>query len=524
MMMTTTTVVANGMAETAAVNQAINTNTRTATRRQVANAWIPSFPPKLPPHLQLPSPRTVKASVAILTMSAMATAMTTTTTADASTTEVIAVGKMARNGNIRTARNANVRIQRPQRQKRHQKRRKASVVASVHNPNTKKMVVVTTITTTVAAVGTAGIAVVHLATKTNLFTARNASVLIQSMITVAAPAHVVRPHGSAMETAMTTITTADANTMGAIAVVSVVPSTNTPTVRSASAKTNRTSPKLIAGANVVYLITLATVDAMTKTTIVHVDGIKVTAAEALATSINFRTVRSVTARTPKLKRKGAAPVNNNAGWPLMWAMVVVTITTTTAAVVGTKETAVEVVATRGNSYTAANVNAQTPLSRRAIAPANVEIPSTNLTVVVTMTTTIVAVAGTAVTVAAQVATSDNGFIAASASVRIRNSRRPTSAQATKEVVCMLHGLATVDAMTRTTTARAIGIKAIAAGKVATSVSTSTVPSANAWTQPRRRPDVQRAVTAVPRVSSATSDATMKTITAAATGTVATVVE
>jgi len=219
------------------------------------------------------------------------------------------------------------------------------------------MVVVTTITTTVAAVGTAEIAVVHLATKTNLFTARNASVLIQSMITAAAPENVVRPHGSAMETAMTTITTADANTMGAIAVVSVVPSINTPTVRSASAKTNRTSPKLIARANVVYLITLATVDAMTKTTIVHVDGIKVTAAEALATSINFRTVRSVSARTPKLKRKGAAPVNNNAGWPLMWAMVVVTITTTTAAVVGTKETAVEAVATRDNSYTAVNVNA-----------------------------------------------------------------------------------------------------------------------------------------------------------------------
>jgi len=89
---------------------------------------------------------------------------------------------------------------------------------------------------------------------------------------------------------------------------------------------------------------------------------------------------------------------------------------------------------------------------------------------------------------------------------------------------MLHGLATVDAMTRTTTARAIGIKVTAAEKVATSVSTSTVQSANAWTQPRRRPDVQRAVTAVPRVSSATSDVTMKTITAAATGTVATVVE
>jgi hypothetical protein len=84
---------------------------------------------------------------------------------------------------------------------------------------------------------------------------------------------------------------------------------------------------------------------------------KVTAAEPLGTSGNIRTVRSVGARTPKLKRKGAAPVKNNAGWPLMWAMVVVTITTTTAAVVGTKETAVEPVGTRDNSYTAANVNA-----------------------------------------------------------------------------------------------------------------------------------------------------------------------
>merc|ERR1712032_1158711 len=112
----------------------------------------------------------------------------------------------------------------------------------------------------------------------------------------------------------------------AIAVAKAAKSTSIPTARSASAKTNRTSPNLIAKANVVYLITLATVDATTKTTIVHVDGMRVTAAEALGTSINFRTVRSVSARTPKLKRKEAAPVKNNAGWPLMWAMVVVTIT------------------------------------------------------------------------------------------------------------------------------------------------------------------------------------------------------
>merc|ERR1719389_858914 len=144
--------------------------------------------------------------------------------------------------------------------------------------------------------------------------------------------------------------------MGAIAVVSVVPSTNTPILRSASAKTNLTSPKLIAEANVVYLITLATVDAMTKTTTVHVDGIKVTAAEALATSINFRTVKSVSARTPKLKRKGAAPVKNNAGWPLMWAMAVVTITTTTAAVVGTEVTAAAQVVTSDNGFIAVSAS------------------------------------------------------------------------------------------------------------------------------------------------------------------------
>jgi len=159
-----------------------------------------------------------------------------------------------------------------------------------------------------------------------------------------------------------------------------------------------------------------------------------------------------------------------------------------------------------------------------IALANVGILNTKLTVVATMTTTNVPVTGTAVTVAAQVVTSDNGFIVAIASVWIRNLRSPTSARATKEVVCMLPGLATVGVTTRTTTARAIGITVTAAEKVATSVSTSTVQSANVWTQPRRRPDVQRAVSVVPRISQATSDVTMKTITAAATGTMVTVVE
>jgi len=354
---TTTTVVASGMAETAAVNRGINTNTRTATKRPVANAWTRSFPPKPPPPPQLLCPRTVKARVAVLTMLVMVIAMITTTTADASGTEVIAVEPMARNGNILTARNVNARTRRPLRHQSQQQRRKASVLVSALNPTTKKMAVVMTIITTVAVVGTAAIAVAHLATKINLFTARAASVLIQDMITVAVPVHVGRLHGSATATAMTTITTVVANMMVAIAVVSVAPNTSIPTAQSASAKTSRTNPNLIARASVVSLIILATDDAMTKTTIVRVDGMLVTAAEALGTSGNFRIARNVSARIPKLKRKAAVPVQNSAGWPLMWVMVVVTITTTTAAVIGIKETAVVPVVTRDSSCTAANANA-----------------------------------------------------------------------------------------------------------------------------------------------------------------------
>jgi len=261
------------------------------------------------------------------------------------------------------------------------------------------MAAVTTIITTVVVAGTVGIAAAYLATKTNLFTALHVSVLIQNTITVVASVLVGRPHLSAMATAMTIITTAAANMMGVIAVVSVAPSTSIPTARSASAKMNRTNPNLIAMANAVYLIILATVGATMKTIIVHADGMLVTAAEPLGTSGNFRIARSVSARTLKLKRKTAAPEQNNAGWPLMWAMVVVTITTTTAVAIGIKETAVEPVVIRDNFYTAVNANAQTLHFRRAIAPANAGMLNTKLTVGVMTTTTIVAATGTVVTVA-----------------------------------------------------------------------------------------------------------------------------
>jgi len=129
-------------------------------------------------------------------------------------------------------------------------------------------------------------------------------------------------------------------------------------------------------------------------------------------------------------------------------MVVVTTTTTTAAVTGIKATAVVPAATRGNSCTAANVNALTPVSRRrGNAAAHVEVHHSRLTAVVTITTTIAVVIGTAVTVAALPVISGSGFIVASASAWIQNSRRQTSALVAKEVVRIKHGWAMAGATT-----------------------------------------------------------------------------
>jgi len=230
----------------------------------------------------------------------MAIAMITTTTADASGTEVIAVEPRVVSGNIHTARNVNARIQRPLRHQNPKRLlRKPSALVSAHNPNSERMVVVTTITIIVAVVGMVGIAVAHLATSYNGFTARSASAETRTMTTVAALARVVRLHGLATAIVMTVTIIAAANMMGAIAAVKVTANTSILTARCASAWTNHTNLKRTATANVVHLITPVTAVVMTITTTVLAGGILVIAAENLETSGNFHIVRSVNAKTPK---------------------------------------------------------------------------------------------------------------------------------------------------------------------------------------------------------------------------------
>lgn len=168
----------------------------------------------------------------------------------------------------------------------------------------------------------------------------------------------------------------------------------------------------------------------------------------------------------------------------MSAMVVATTTTTTADVVGIRETAVGRPATRGNSYTAANVNAWTRLSRREAVLVNVEVSASRLTAVVTTTTTTAAAPGTAVTAAAHPATSVNFHTVKSASAWIHQRRKLVARRSVS--VVLKHTKETNDATTRTTIAHAIGTAAIVAAHLATRDSSIIVRPANAWTRQRKR--------------------------------------
>jgi len=357
--------------------------------------------------------------VAVLSMSAMATVMITTTTAGASGTGVTAAERKVVSGNIHIARNANARIQRPlphQPLNQQQRHRKPNAPPSAHSPNTKRMAVVMMITTTVVAVGMAVIAVARPATSDNGFTARNASAWTLITKAVVAAVRVVRLHGLVTAIVMTITTTVAANMMAAIAVVLVALNTSILTAKFASASTNRINLKLTAKGNVAHLSTRVTADAMTTTTIVLATGTLATAVENRGTNGNFRIARSVCAKTQKQKRKVAARVRNNAGWWLMSRMVVATTTTTTAAVIGIRATVAEHPGTRGNSCTVPSANAKIPNSRREIALANASMCTTKPMAVVTMATTTAAATGTVVTAVAQPATNDSGIIVRSASV------------------------------------------------------------------------------------------------------------
>jgi len=205
-------------------------------------------------------------------------------------------------------------------------------------------------------------------------------------------------------------------------------------------------------------------------------------------------------------------------------MVVATTTTTIAVAVGIRATVVGVLATRSNSFTVPIANARTQVLRRPIALVHVETSNTNLTVVVTITTTIAAVNTTAVTVAANLVTRDSGTIAVIASVWIQVSRRKASVKATKEVVWPKVGLVTAGVTMGTTTVAVTGTTAIAAVKVATIFSLSIAKIVNAQTQQRRRMAAQAAANVVPRPILETNDVMTKITIADATGTMVIVAE
>jgi len=216
--------------------------------------------------------------------------------------EVTAVEVTGISGNIHTARNANARIlaslRHPKPKQRHLQP-KPSALRSADSPSIRRMAVVTMKTITAAAAGMVEIAVANPATSYNGLTVRNVNVRTLRMTPVIALARVVRPHGSVTAIATTPTTTVVANTMAAIAVVSVAANISILTARNANAKTKRSPLHLIVTAHVVRRLTLVTVDAMIITTIALADGILATVAENLVISGNFRTAPSAPAKTPK---------------------------------------------------------------------------------------------------------------------------------------------------------------------------------------------------------------------------------
>jgi len=99
-------------------------------------------------------------------------------------------------------------------------------------------------------------------------------------------------------------------------------------------------------ANAVYLITLVTIDATTKTTSVVVDGMVEIAAGFPEINGNSRIAMNATAKIPQWKKKKvAARVQNNVRFRLLSAMVDVTTTTTTAVVIGIRVTVAAQLAT-----------------------------------------------------------------------------------------------------------------------------------------------------------------------------------
>jgi len=220
-MIITTIVPAIGTMAIAVASRETSISIHTVTKKTVANAWIQASPRRPPPQRPPLRPtRIAWANAELLHMWAMAIAMITITTADASGTEVTAVEATATSGNIHIAMNASARTQKflRKRPKTQQQQRPRSVPRSAHSPSTKRMAVVMMTTTTAAAAGMVGIAVAHPATTCNGRTVRIVNVVTQILMTAVAKVRAVRLHGKVTAIVTTVTTTVVANSMEAIAV------------------------------------------------------------------------------------------------------------------------------------------------------------------------------------------------------------------------------------------------------------------------------------------------------------------
>ena len=288
---TTTTVVANGMAVTVVAHPVTGSSFRTATKTQDASAWTQP---------RQASRRHAQADAVALSLLVMAIVTTTTTIVDVRGMAVTAAGARGLNCSILTARSVHARIQMP------------NALPSASMLHTKAMAVAMTETIIVAVIGTVAIAVALLATSNSgciVNSARTRVVMLVSVVT-----HVALLIGFKTGTVTIRIITAVVSEMEAI--VAVVPTNiSMHTAPSVNAKILRLCLKrTVVASSVALLGTRAIKYATMKTTTVPVTGMTVTAADKMATNNNAHTAKSVNVSTLGIKVSTPtthAPVEGN---------------------------------------------------------------------------------------------------------------------------------------------------------------------------------------------------------------------
>lgn len=225
-----------------------------------------------------------------------------------------------------------------------------------------------------------------------------------------------------------TITTTIAVAIGIRATVVAVQVTrgSSFTARSASAETRLNRRKIVM-ANVVSFNTSLTVAVTTKTTTAAVTTMAVTVAAHLATRVSGTTARSASVSIQVMRRKATAKATKEVVWQRHGLVMVDVMTKTiTVDATGMRVTAAERVATAFSLSTALTVHALTHLRKRmvALAPTVVAPKPTLETNVVMTRTTIAGATGTTEIVVANLAIIFSLRIARLANVRIRLSRNP----------------------------------------------------------------------------------------------------